>query len=195
MAKSSRGTRTVTPTSASSPAAGSSGGVTQGAGKLIAAVQSGKYDKLSYAEQDELYNDAAYESKTLNVKPAEERYNAEQMKALAVYHSSLYDDINSDLRRGGNGGQYAKTLDGMFDYTLKKPVVVYRGTEKAPARGADKAFQSTSLSAAKAQYFTHGSKHLHAYKLPAGTKVIYLGGSEEEIILPRGFNLAKHKIK
>lgn len=83
----------------------------------------------------------------------------------------------------------------MFDYTLKKPVVVYRGTETAPTRGADKAYQSVSLSAAEALYFAHGSKHLHAYRLPAGTKVLYVGGSEEEIILPRGFNLAKHRIK
>lgn len=44
---------------------------------------------------------------------------------------------------------------------------------------------------------THRSncKHLHAYRLPAGTKIIYLGGSEEEIILPRGFNLSKYRIK
>ena len=169
--------------------------VTPGAERLIKAVQSGRYEKMDYDQQDALYNDAAYESKSLNIKDAEERYNEEQLKALAYYHSSLFDDINSSLRKGGDGGKYTKVLDGMFDHTLTSPVVVYRGTEKAPARGADKAFQSTSLSAAKAQYFTHGSRHLHAYRLPAGTKVIYLGGSEEEIILPRGFNLAKHKIR
>ena len=169
--------------------------VTPGAERLIAAVQSGKYEKMDYDRQSKLYDDAALESKPLNIKDAEERYNAEQLKALAYYHSSLFDDINTNLRRGGDGGPYTKTLDGMFDHMLSKPVVVYRGTEKPPVRGADKAFQSTSLSAAKAQYFTGGSKHLHAYRLPAGTKVIYLGGSEEEIILPRGFNLAKYKIR
>lgn len=176
-------------------AATDTGAITPGAEKLIEAVQSGKYRRMSDNKQNELYDDAAYESKGLDIKDAEDRYNAEQLKALAYYHSSLFDDINSDLRRGGNGGKYAKILDGMFDHTLKKPVVVYRGTEKAPTRGADPAYQSTSLSAAKAEYFTGGSKHLHAYRLPAGTKVIYLGGSEEEIILPRGFNLAKHRIK
>lgn len=150
---------------------------------------------MPYDKQDKLYDAAAYESKALNIKPAEQRYDATQLKALAYYHSSLFDDINRDLRGGGSGGQYTKTLDGMFDYTLRSSVVVYRGTETAPTRGADKAYQSTSLSAAKASYFTHGSKHLHAYKLPAGTKVLYVGGSEEEIILPRGFNLAKHRIK
>lgn len=150
---------------------------------------------MSNEKQDELYNDAAYESEVLDIKDVNERYSPEQLKALAYYHSSLYDDMNTSLRSGGDGGPNAKIMDGMFDHTLTKPVVVYRGTEKKPKSGPDKAFQSTSLSAAKAEYFTHGSKHLHAYRLPAGTKIIYLGGSEEEIILPRGFNLSKYKIK
>lgn len=169
--------------------------VTPGAGRLIDAIQSGKYQKMDYEKQSKLYDDAAFESQRLNIKDAEERYTPEQLQALAYYHSSLFDDMNTSLRNGGDGGKYTKTLDGMFDHTLEKPVVVYRGTEKAPIRGADKAFQSTSLSAAKAEYFTNGSKHLHAYRLPAGTKIIYLGGSEEEIILPRGFNLSKYRIK
>lgn len=120
---------------------------------------------MDYDRQSELYDDAARESKVINIKPAEERYNAEQLKSLAYYHSSLFDDINDSLRKGGDGGPHAKVLDSMFDYTLKKDTIVFRGTEKPPTRGADKAYQSTSLSAAKAEYFTNGSKHLHAYKV------------------------------
>lgn len=192
MGKQSGGTKS---TSWRDKSSGTNAELTEGATQLLAAVQSGRYRRMSDNEQERLYNNAAIESASLPLKSAEERYSSEQLKVLAYYHSSLFDDINRDLRRGGSGGKRTEVLDGMFDYTLKKPLVVYRGTETAPARGADKAFQSTSLSAAKAEYFTHGSKHLHAYKLPAGTRVIYLGGSEEEIILPRGFNLSRYKIK
>ena len=175
----------------------SSRSIPDASARLLAAVQSGRFAKMDYDEQQELYNAAAYESpeNLENIKPAEERYSKEQMDALAYYHSSLFDDINRNLRRGGDGGRYVKILDGMFDHKLKEPVIVYRGTETAPVRGADKAFQSTSLSAAKSSAFTNDSKHLHAYLIPAGTPVIYIGGSEEEIILPRGFNLYKYRIK
>ena len=167
------------------------------ASRLIEAVQSGKLAKMSNDMQNQIWDDAMQESPSLNIKDAEERYTTEQLKSLAVYHSSFYSDINDTLRGKAdyNVSQHIKTLDSMFDYTLKKSIIVYRGTEKAPTRGIDKAYQSTSLSAAKAEHFTYGGRHLHAYRLPAGTKVLYVGGSEEEVILPRGFNLAQYKIK
>lgn len=167
------------------------------ADRLINAIQSGKYYKMSNDAQNQLYDDALYESPALNIKDAEERYTQEQLKSLAFYHSSFYSDINDTLRGTAsyNIDKHVKTLDGMFDHTLTKPIIVYRGTENKPTRGADKAYQSTSLSAAKASYFTYGGRQLHAYRLPAGTKVLYVGGSEEEVILPRGFNLAQYKIK
>ena len=168
------------------------------ADRFIAAIQSGKWYKMSDDMRDKLWDEAGDESVSLKIKDAEERYSEEQLKSLAYYHSSFYSDINDTLRGKANYAsamQHVKVLDKMFDYTLKKPLVVYRGTDKAPTRGADKAYQSTSLSAIKAHHFTYESRHLHAYRLPAGTKVLYVGGSEEEIILPRGFNLAQYKIK
>ncbi len=95
--------------------------VTPGAERLIAAVQSGKYEKMDYDRRSKLYDDAALESKSLNIKDAEERYNAEQLKALAYYHSSLFDDINTIVARKSEIRQLYDFTGGQKDADPTNP--------------------------------------------------------------------------
>ena len=76
--------------------------------------------------------------------------------------------------------------------TLDKDIVVWRGSRVK--EGKSGRFVSTSISAGAAEGFNYGN-NLHAYRIPKGTKYFYSGTGEGEVILPRGFNLQKYKIK
>lgn len=81
--------------------------------------------------------------------------------------------------------------------TLSKDIIVYRGTRNKPT-ATNKGYTSTSRMATIAEHFSsgmYGSKHMYAYRIPKGTHCLVIGGAEDEVLLPRNFNLSKYKLK
>lgn len=160
---------------------------------FINALQSGKIKKMSRTAQGKLMDKVQAENKVLDLS---KNFTAKEEAALAKYTSSGYLKINSELRSGklsAGTKSVVKTIDSVMDKNvLKHDVIVFRGSDGSYS--SDKAYQSTSTSAYNAYGFSKGG-NIHAYKIPKGTKCVYVGGAENELILPRGFDLNKHKIK
>jgi hypothetical protein len=119
-------------------------------------------------------------------------------KAVNIYTSKEYQKINGDLRSGKMDAKTKAVVDKMDsalkNNVLKRDVIVYRGTNGE--FGVDKAYTSTSTNPLTAGNFARGGQaKIRAYVIPKGTHAIVVGGGEGEIILPRGFDLKKHRIK
>ena len=77
---------------------------------------------------------------------------------------------------------------------LKKTVIVYRTAKEYDT--VSSSFVSTSLNVNKSLSYrsrTQDGFKIHAYLLPKGTKAIVVNGTDDEIILPIGFNLNRYK--
>lgn len=161
--------------------------------KFISAIQSGKFSKMSRAAQIKLLDKVKAENSTMGLP---QNFTNKEETALGKYTSSGYLKINSELRSGKLSAEtksVVKTMDAvMKKNVLKHDVIVYRGTDGSYS--TDKAYISTSTSAYNSYNFAKG-KNLQAYRIPKGTHAIYVGGGENELILPRGFDLKKYKIK
>lgn len=161
--------------------------------KFIDAIQSGKYKKMSRSAQMKMIEKVKAENKALDLPM---NFTSKEEAALSKYTSSGYLKINGELRSGKLSAETrstVKTIDSiMKKNVLKHDVIVFRGTDGSYT--TDKAYQSTSTSAWSSYTFTKGN-NLHAYRIPKGTNAVYVGGGENELILPRGFDLNKYKIK
>ena len=184
---------------------GASGGMGSGAGgadkasrELLNAIQSGRFDKMSYAQQDKLLEAADKEASKLT----ENRtiYTDKEWDAIKAYEGSHYDRINAAASGTNVSRVHEQTKETIKHLesavgrrTLKKDIIVWRGSsteEKTSGR-----FFSTSLKASVAKKFSEGT-HLHAYRIPKGTKYMYTEAKGEfEVVLPRNFNFNKYKIK
>lgn len=123
----------------------------------------------------------------------------EEQTALEEYQRWGFEDINSNLRQGkqltSEQKQITQTLDKIMNRTkLRKDTIVYRGGSNSKLNKNTKAYTSTSTNPYQANRFTYGGRDLHAYRIPKGTNAIIIGGGEQEILLPRGFDLNKYKI-
>ena len=81
---------------------------------------------------------------------------------------------------------------------IEKDVIVYRTTLKGNESG-NKSYLSTSLNPRTSlSYRTrNGDKEseIHAYLIPKGTRALVINGQDQEVILPRGFNIKRYRIK
>lgn len=146
--------------------------------------------------------DKAYdaEMKKANLKPTRLRTKAEE-DAVDSFRQWGFEELNEALRAGKPLTAKQKEVQEQIDKimsrtTLKKDIVVYRGTKDAPI-DINQAYSSTTTRITIAEHFSsemYGSKHLYAYRIPKGTHCLIIGGAEDEIVLPRGFNLGQHKI-
>ena len=140
------------------------------------------------------------------VKEAQEpkitaHWTSKEEDSLADYTSSGYKKINTELRTGKVSKKTEKVVRDMDNILskniLQEDVIVYRGTNGS--FDSDKAYISTSTSAYNAYGFAYmsGNKgaRIEAYRIPKGTKAIWIGNGEKELILPRGFDLKKHRLK
>lgn len=161
---------------------------------LLSAVQSGKYAKMPRAAQSKLMAKINQEMAETSTLP--QNFTSKEVNALDVYASVKYQTINGELRSGKISKSTQKIvdqLDGAMDKNvLTHDVIVYRGTDGATQ--TNKAYTSTTVSAHIANGFAKGS-NISAYRIPKGTKCAYIGGGEKELLLPRGFDLNKHKLK
>ena len=146
--------------------------------------------------------DKAYdaEMKKANLKPTRLRTKAEE-DAVDSFRQWGFEELNEALRAGKPLTAKQKEVQEQIDKimsrtTLKKDIVVYRGTKDAPI-DINPAYSSTTTRITIAEHFSsemYGSKHLYAYRIPKGTHCLIIGGAEDEIVLPRGFNLGQYKI-
>lgn len=138
--------------------------------------------------------------KKANLKPTRLRTKAEE-DAVDSFRQWGFEELNEALRAGKPLTAKQKEVQEQIDKimsrtTLKKDIVVYRGTKDAPI-DINPAYSSTTTRITIAEHFSsemYGSKHLYAYRIPKGTNCLIIGGAEDEIVLPRGFNLGQYKI-
>ena len=163
-------------------------------------MASGKWDDLSWKEKDKLLAAADKESSKLteNMKP----YSNDEWEAIVAYQGSGSIHMNNhalgktsgDRKFDAEIAKLNKDLDSALGKRkLTKDIVVWRGSDTKESTSGR--FKSVSLKAKDANEFNIGN-HLHAYRIPKGTKYFYSNrGGEHEVILPRNFDLSKYKIK
>lgn len=144
-----------------------------------------------------------YEEEQLrpNLKPTTLRNNQET-DAINDFRRWGFEEVNEKLRNGTALNKEEKQMVDIIDRVisrtkLKEDIVVYRGTQYKPS-SVNKGYSSTSRNITTAEHFSsemYGSKHLYAYRIPKGTNALIIGGAEDEIVLPRNFNLGKYRIK
>ena len=166
--------------------------------QLLDAIQSGKfYGPMDYQKQLDMLDAADKGASKLN--ESRHIYSDSEWEALKAYEGGSFEKINDAARGAKKASDWDKKTIHDLDKAigrrkLTKDIIVWRGsTAKESSSGR---FVSTTLKASVAEKFNGGTKHLHAFKIPKGTHYLYTEGKgEAEVILPRGFNLSKYKIK
>lgn len=176
-------------------------GISKNDRELMELVQTEGWTEQNQDHYRDLL-DKAYdaEMKKANLKPTRLRTKAEE-DAVDSFRQWGFEELNEALRAGKPLTAKQKEVQEQIDKimsrtTLKKDIVVYRGTKDAPI-DINPAYSSTTTRITIAEHFSsemYGSKHLYAYRIPKGTHCLVIGGAEDEIVLPRGFNLGQYKI-
>jgi hypothetical protein len=176
-------------------------GISKNDRELLELVQTEGWTEQNQDHYRDLL-DKAYdaEMKKANLKPTRLRTKAEE-NAVDSFRQWGFQELNEALRAGkpltANQKEVQEQIDKIMSRTtLKKDIVVYRGTKDAPI-DINPAYSSTTTRITIAEHFSsemYGSKHLYAYRIPKGTHCLIIGGAEDEIVLPRGFNLGQYKI-
>lgn len=176
-------------------------GISKNDRELLELVQTEGWTEHNQDHYRDLL-DKAYdaEMKKANLKPTRLRTKAEE-DAVDSFRQWGFEELNEALRAGKPLTAKQKEVQEQIDKimsrtTLKKDIVVYRGTKDAPI-DINPAYSSTTTRITIAEHFSsemYGSKHLYAYRIPKGTHCLIIGGAEDEIVLPRGFNLGQYKI-
>lgn len=176
-------------------------GISKNDRELLELVQTEGWTEQNQDHYRDLL-DKAYdaEMKKANLKPTRLRTKAEE-DAVDSFRQWGFEELNEALRAGKPLTAKQKEVQEQIDKimsrtTLKKDIVVYRGTKDAPI-DINPAYSSTTTRITIAEHFSsemYGSKHLYAYRIPKGTHCLIIGGAEDEIVLPRGFNLGEYKI-
>lgn len=176
-------------------------GISKNDRELLELVQTEGWTEQNQDHYRDLL-DKAYdaEMKKANLKPTKLRTKAEE-DAVDSFRQWGFEELNEALRAGKPLNAKQKEMQEQIDKimsrtTLKKDMVVYRGTQHAPT-DINPAYSSTTTRITIAEHFSsemYGSKHLYAYRIPKGTHCLIIGGAEDEIVLPRGFNLGQYKI-
>ncbi len=161
----------------------------------LGAEQSGSFNRLSRDSKSKMISKV--QKATVIPTDLPQNYTAKESDFLDTYASIKYQKINGELRSGKLTTETKTSvsrIDALFDKNvLKKDVIVYRGTNGS-FTGKDKAYTSTSVDVLTASNFARGDAKIHAYRIPKGTKAIYIGGGEKELLLPRNFDINKYKI-
>lgn len=176
-------------------------GISKNDRELLELVQTEGWTEQNQDHYRDLL-DKAYdaEMKKANLKPTKLRTKAEE-DAVDSFRQWGFEELNEALRAGKPLNAKQREVQEQIDKimsrtTLKKDIVVYRGTKDAPI-DINPAYSSTTTRITIAEHFSsemYGSKHLYAYRIPKGTHCLIIGGAEDEIVLPRGFNLGQYKI-
>lgn len=176
-------------------------GISKNDRELLELVQTEGWTEQNQDHYRDLL-DKAYdaEMKKANLKPTRLRTKAEE-DAVDSFRQWGFEELNEALRAGKPLTAKQKEVQEQIDKimsrtTLKKDIVVYRGTKDAPI-DINPAYSSTTTRITIAEHFSsemYGSKHLYAYRIPKGTHCLIIGGAEDEIVLPRGLNLGQYKI-
>lgn len=176
-------------------------GISKNDRELLELVQTEGWTEQNQDHYRDLL-DKAYdaEMKKANLKPTKLRTKAEE-DAVDSFRQWGFEELNEALRAGKPLNAKQREVQEQIDKimsrtTLKKDIVVYRGTQHAPT-DINPAYSSTTTRITIAEHFSsemYGSKHLYAYRIPKGTHCLIIGGAEDEIVLPRGFNLGQYKI-
>jgi hypothetical protein len=176
-------------------------GISKNDRELLELVQTEGWTEQNQDHYRDLL-DKAYdaEMKKANLKPTKLRTKAEE-DAVDSFRQWGFEELNEALRAGKPLNAKQREVQEQIDKimsrtTLKKDIVVYRGTKDAPI-DINPAYSSTTTRITIAEHFSsemYGSKHLYAYRIPKGTHCLVIGGAEDEIVLPRGFNLGQCKI-
>ena len=176
-------------------------GISKNDRELLELVQTEGWTEQNQDRYRDLL-DKAYdaEMKKANLKPTKLRTKAEE-DAVDSFRQWGFEELNEALRAGKPLNAKQREVHEQIDKimsrtTLKKDIVVYRGTKDAPI-DINPAYSSTTTRITIAEHFSsemYGSKHLYAYRIPKGTHCLIIGGAEDEIVLPRGFNLGEYKI-
>lgn len=161
-------------------------------------VQAGKQDEL--VDDSKAWDDV-FDARKDFLSLGEGKYTQDELDAISAYSGYDFDRINDALEGKAKFGVSQKTqnqiklLDSAMAKTkLPRDMVVYRGTVTAQ-QGIKQGFISTSRDLHTALQFNDGSKNVHAYLIPKGTHVIYIRDrAENELLLPRGFDIRKYKI-
>lgn len=123
-------------------------------------------------------------------------YSDEQKKAVIPYIRGSYD-INVALDKGTPLNDKQRDIVEKLESSmkpLKKDTKVFMGWVGGKFKDF-KSFKSVTMNIKTAAFFATSSGGIKAFIIPKGTKVAFGKSIEQEIILPRDFNLEKHEIK
>lgn len=157
---------------------------------------NGVIRQVNRAAQQKLWDKAEKEAMIPSIG---QNWTRSEENALSHYTSSGYITVNEELRSGKMSAKTKKTVEAMdrvlSKNILKEDVIVYRGTS-GKYSGKDAAYTSTSTSVTNASAFARGKDAtIRAYRIPKGTKAIWIGSGERELILPRNFDMEKYRIR
>ena len=164
---------------------------------LLRLAQSGELRRMNDEMRGNILSSSIRESQ---LTERNDVYTEDELKAINAYSGVGYDAINAEAERPGVESnrirQYVSALESAIGKRkLDKDIVVFRG-DKANGDGNRGGFVSTSLQPSIASIFSGYGSNLHAYRLPKGTSYIYIAKEgEDEVLLPRGFDLMKYKIR
>jgi hypothetical protein len=168
--------------------------------KIGDLMASGEWQRMSYLQKLKLLEEADRASSSLTEKDS--MYSDSEWAGISAYQGSGYSYMNDALTGRKTGDKkfdaevegYIKGLDKAIGRRkLTKDIVVWRGSDTKESKSAR--FVSTSLKAKDANSFNKGN-NLHAFKIPKGTHFYYSNRrGEHEVLLPKGFDLSKYKIK
>lgn len=121
-------------------------------------------------------------------------YSSAQKDVMQEYANNSYL-LNSGLENGiltAKQAEKVKILDSCFR-PAEKDIVVYKGWIAGELRNS-KGYCSTSVLPNFASNFSSRSGGLGAFLIPKGTPILRISMREDEILLPRNFNIKKHRV-
>ena len=169
--------------------------------RILDLVSRGSWEDLSSSEREKLL-DAADKMADKLANSVEDYEKAGVMDSLRAYAGSGFKYIN-DAALGKSTGDadwdaelsgHIKNIDKAIGMRkLKKDIIVWRGSNTSETTSGR--YVSVSLHASVSDRF-RTDKNMHAFRIPKGTHFAYNNENfEYEVMLPRGFNLNKYKVK
>lgn len=177
-----------------------------GPDEFIKQFQAGQHDEW-------LRNRIGYEPEAVTARPVvPTKLTDAEHSAVAAYRGLLYRDVNTGLREGRIDSKWEDVVKGvdsaMSKTRLAADVQLSRGIANAGGLGPllvpgaklkDLAYQSTTRTSEIAETFAsradgRGGIVLMKINAKKGQSVIDIGGSEDEILLPRGTSYTVRKV-
>lgn len=122
-------------------------------------------------------------------------YTQEQKDVMNEYARNSYriNEAAASSSPSAEMKEKIRVLDSCFR-PAEKDIIVYKGWFRGDLENS-KGYASTSVLPTFARRFASASGGIAAFRIPKGTPIIRISMREDEILLPRNFNIKKYRIK